>query len=152
SAGELKEGVAVGGLTARPLHDEQVDRAGVKPSMVIGGLLRDVFRIKNLLDMAMLLGSLATLLALILVFALSLRLRLRLRVREMETIFRLGCSRATTVQLMAAEIVIILVLAVGVPLYVEELTTGWVRPENGPGGSFARHRRQLDLSCMGSAR
>ena len=118
----------------------------VKPSMVIGGLLRNVFRIKNLLDVATLLVSLATLLALVLVFALSLRLR----VREMETIFRLGCSRATTVRLMAAEIVIILVLAVGVPQYVEELTTGRVRPENGPGGSFARHRRQLDLSRMGS--
>ena len=33
---------------------------------------------------------------------------LRLRQREIETIFKLGCSRATTVRLLAAEIVIIL--------------------------------------------
>ncbi len=82
----------------------------VKPSAVVGGLLRNVFRIKNLLDMAMLLVSLATLLALVLVFSLSLRLR----AREIETIFRLGCSQATTARMMAAEIAIILVLALGV--------------------------------------
>jgi len=47
--------------------------------------------------------GLATILALILVFALSLRLR----EREIQTIFKLGCSRMTIVQLMAAEIFII---------------------------------------------
>ena len=45
------------------------------------------------------------LLAMILVFALSIRLR----AREMETIFRLGCRRATMVRLVGAEIVTIVI-------------------------------------------
>ena len=43
------------------------------------------------------------LMALVLVFALSLRLRQR----EIDTIFKLGCSRLTIAQLLGAEIVII---------------------------------------------
>ena len=42
-------------------------------------------------------------LAIILVFALSIRLRQR----EIQTIFKLGCSRLTIVRLVAAEILII---------------------------------------------
>ena len=45
--------------------------------------------------------------ALVLVFALSLRLRQR----ELQTIFRLGCSRATIVRLLGAEILLILLAA-----------------------------------------
>ena len=48
--------------------------------------------------------TLATVLAVILVFALSLRLRQR----EIQTIFKIGCSRMTTAKLIAAEIVIII--------------------------------------------
>ncbi len=48
-------------------------------------------------------GGLATVMAIILVFALSLRLR----PREMETIFELGCRRATTARLIGAKILII---------------------------------------------
>ena len=48
-------------------------------------------------------GLIATILALILVFALSLRLRQR----EIQTIFKLGCRRATIARLLAAEIFII---------------------------------------------
>ncbi len=51
--------------------------------------------------------ALATILAIILVFALSLRLRQR----EIQTIFRLGCRRATIVRLLAAEIFIIVVIS-----------------------------------------
>jgi putative ABC transport system permease protein len=46
---------------------------------------------------------LATILAIILIFALSLRLRQR----EIQMIFKLGCSRMTIAQLIAAEILII---------------------------------------------
>lgn len=56
--------------------------------------------------MIVLVGS-ATLLALVLVFALSLRLRQR----ELQTIFKLGCSRATIAYLLAAEIFIIGLIA-----------------------------------------
>jgi putative ABC transport system permease protein len=55
------------------------------------------------LDAVIVIVGAATLLALLLVFALSLRLRQR----ELQTIFKLGCSRATTVYLLAAEILII---------------------------------------------
>ncbi len=47
--------------------------------------------------------ALATVLAIILVFALSLRLRQR----EIQTIFKIGCSRMTIAKLITAEIMII---------------------------------------------
>jgi len=75
------------------------------PGDVIEDLLADIFRIKTVLDSIILLVGMATVLALVLVFALSLRLRQR----EIRTIFKLGCSRATIMRLLGAEIVIILV-------------------------------------------
>ena len=79
----------------------------VRPRDVIDGLLANIFRIKRVLDAVILLVSGATLLALILVFALSLRLRQR----EIQTIFRLGCGRATIARLLGSEILIILLAA-----------------------------------------
>jgi putative ABC transport system permease protein len=75
------------------------------PVDVVAGLLADIFRIKSVLDAVILVVGLATVLALVLVFALSLRLRQR----EIQTNFKLGCSRMTTVRLLGAEIAIILV-------------------------------------------
>ena len=75
-----------------------------KPEEVIDGLLQNIFRIKNVLDAVIAMVTLATVLAVILVFALSLRLRQR----EIQTIFKIGCSRMTTAKLIAAEIVIII--------------------------------------------
>jgi putative ABC transport system permease protein len=77
------------------------------PAKIIDGLLQNIFRIKNVLDAVIVIVGVATLLALILVFALSLRLRQR----ELQTIFKLGCSRTTTAYLLAAEIAIIGLLA-----------------------------------------
>jgi putative ABC transport system permease protein len=57
------------------------------------------------LDAVIAVGALATVLAIILVFALSLRLRQR----EIQTIFKIGCSRMTIARLIAAEIMIIAV-------------------------------------------
>jgi len=74
---------------------------------VVGELLDTIFRIKSILDAVILVVGIATLLALALVFALSLRLR----AREVQTIFKLGCSRSTITRLMAAEIAIILVVS-----------------------------------------
>jgi len=79
----------------------------LRPREVIDGLMQNIFRIKRVLDAVILLVGSATLLALVLVFALSLRLRQR----ELQTIFRLGCSRATIVRLLGAEILLILVAA-----------------------------------------
>ena len=75
----------------------------VKPEVVIDGLLQNIFRIKNVLDAVIAVVALATVLAVILVFALSLRLRQR----EIQTIFKIGCSRMTIAKLIAAEIMII---------------------------------------------
>jgi len=66
-------------------------------------LLQNIFRIKNVLDAVIAVVALATVLAVILVFALSLRLRQR----EIQTIFKIGCSRMTIAKLIAAEILII---------------------------------------------
>jgi len=77
------------------------------PGKVVGELLDTIFRVKSILDAVILLVGIATLLALALVFALSLRLRQR----EVQTIFKLGCSRSTIARLMAAEIAIILAAA-----------------------------------------
>jgi putative ABC transport system permease protein len=74
------------------------------PADVIEGLLANIFRIKSVLDAVILVVGMATVLALILVFALSLRLRQG----EIQTIFKLGCSRPTIARLLGAEIAIIL--------------------------------------------
>ncbi len=74
------------------------------PGEVVAGLLDNIFRIKNVLDAVILVVGAATVLALLLVFALSLRLRQR----EIQTIFKLGCSRSTIARLLGAEIAIIL--------------------------------------------
>ena len=75
----------------------------VRPAAVIEGLLESIFRIKRVIDSVIAIVGLATIMAIMLVFALSMRLRQR----ELITIFKLGCSRLTTVKLIAAEIVII---------------------------------------------
>lgn len=79
----------------------------VQPTEVIDGLLRNIFRVKSIIDSVIFVVGLAALLALILVFALSLRLRQR----ELATVFRIGCSRYTIMWLLGAEIVIILAIS-----------------------------------------
>ena len=93
-------------LRGRYLNQKET-RQIVKPSDVIDGLLQNIFRIKNVLDAVISLVALATILAIILVFALSLRLRQR----EIQTIFRLGCRRATIARLLSAEILIIVLMS-----------------------------------------
>jgi putative ABC transport system permease protein len=93
-------------LRGRYLNREQT-RQIVKPADVIDGLLQNIFRIKNVLDAVISVVALATILAIILVFALSLRLRQR----EIQTIFRLGCRRATIARLLSAEILIIVLMS-----------------------------------------
>jgi len=106
-------------LQGRYLSKDARDQI-IKPQTVIDGLLENIFRIKNMLDAIISVVALATILAIVLVFALSLRLRQR----EIETIFKLGCSRATIAKLIAAEILIIVVasavlnILLMVPLHV----------------------------------
>ena len=99
----------------------------IKPEEVIDGLLQNIFRIKNVLDAVISVVALATILAVILVFALSLRLRQR----EIQTIFKLGCSRLTIARLVSSEIFIIVLtsgLLCGVMiLVVNQISNGLVR-------------------------
>ena len=89
-------------LRGRYLSKEEAQQI-VKPEVVIDGLLQNIFRIKNVLDAVIAVVGLATVLAIILVFALSLRLRQR----EIQTVFKIGCSRMMIAKLIAAEIMII---------------------------------------------
>ena len=93
-------------LRGRYLQDEVLHQI-VLPEKVIDGLLQNIFRIKDVMDAVIVIVGAATLLALVLVFSLSLRLRQR----ELQTIFKLGCSRLTVVRLLAAEILLIGLLA-----------------------------------------
>ena len=90
-------------LRGRYLSGDEEKHQIVKPEDVIDGLLQNIFRIKNVLDGVILIVGCATILAIVLVFALSLRLR----EREIQTIFKLGCSRMTITRLLGAEIFII---------------------------------------------
>jgi putative ABC transport system permease protein len=92
-------------LRGRYLAKEETQQI-VKPQEVIDGLLQNIFRIKNVLDAVISVVALATILAIVLVFALSLRLRQG----EIQTIFKLGCRRATIARLLGAEILIIVVI------------------------------------------
>lgn len=100
-AGALLRGRYVGAGEERELQQILV------PGEAIEGLLANIFRIKNVLDAVILMVGMATILALALVLALSLRLRQG----EIQTIFKLGCSRTTIARLLGAEIAIILAVA-----------------------------------------
>ena len=92
------------------LRGRYLDHQGyhlVRPTEVIAGLMENIFRIKSVIDSVIAIVGVATVLAIILVFALSVRLRQR----ELNTIFKLGCSRMIAVHLIAAEIMIILLFS-----------------------------------------
>ncbi len=74
-----------------------------KPSDDVRELMSLVFRVKQFFDANAILIAISTGLLLFLVMLLSMRLRRR----EMETMFKLGCSRNTIVQLQFAEMLII---------------------------------------------
>ncbi len=76
----------------------------INPDDVIDGLMENIFRIKSVIDAVIVIVAIATVLTIVLVFILSLRIRRD----ELETIFRIGCSRMTIVRLLAAEILIII--------------------------------------------
>jgi len=100
-AGAILRGRYIG--TANSSESQQIQ----VPGTIVGELLATVFRVKSILDAVILVVAIATLLALTLVFALSLRLRQR----EIQTIFKLGCSRSTIARLLGAEIAIVLLVS-----------------------------------------
>jgi putative ABC transport system permease protein len=78
-----------------------------KPGDVIRKLMSLVFRVKQVLDANAVLVAVSTAMLLVLVVLLSLRLRQR----EMDTMFKLGCTRGTIVLLQLAEMGIIFGIA-----------------------------------------
>ncbi len=89
----------------------------VQPLVEIESLLQTVFQVKHLLDVAALLIGCST----VLLIGLVVMLSLKLRAAEMLTLFKLGCRRATTARLVAAELTI--VAGVAVMLLVGMLAT-----------------------------
>jgi putative ABC transport system permease protein len=111
-------------LQGRYLSEEETQQIQL-PAEVIAGLMQNIFRIKNVLDAVVSVVALATVMAIILVFTLSLRLRQG----EIQTIFKIGCSRMTIFKLLSAEILIIIlasavlcgILMAPVHLYADDL-------------------------------
>jgi putative ABC transport system permease protein len=84
----------------------------IQPPQVIAELLAMVFRIEQLVWICSLAAAVVTALLLGLVLSLSLKLR----AAEMQTMFRLGCSRLTILQLQLAELGILLLSATAMAL------------------------------------
>ena len=79
----------------------------VRPSETVRELMEMVFQIKLFFDANTILIAISTLVLLVLVVMLSLRLRQR----EMQTMFKIGCSRGTIAMLQCWELAIVFVFA-----------------------------------------
>jgi putative ABC transport system permease protein len=79
------------------------------PTEVVGELLGLVFKVKQFFDANFALITVSTILFLLLVVLLSQRIRKR----EMETMFKIGCSRSTVFWLQAVELVIVVAMGLG---------------------------------------
>ncbi len=86
---------------------EQQNQQIVRPKQVIEDLLANIFQIKEFIDAVVFIVAFAMILAIFLIFSLSFRLRQK----EISTIQHLGCSRGTVVQLLLAEISIIIIFS-----------------------------------------
>lgn len=113
-------------LMGRFLSDDSKARI-VEPPEVVEQLLAIVFKVKKFFDAAAWLLGIVTLLFLVLVTLLTLRLRKR----EMQTMFKLGCSKGTIAQLQLAEIAIVLgaslFLAGGIALGIRQFGAELIR-------------------------
>lgn len=92
------------------------------PVAVVGEMLEVVLRAKRFIDANQAAVAVCTVLFLALVILLSLRLRRA----EMETMFQLGCGRATMFWLQAAELGIIAAASTGLALTAAWLTLDYV--------------------------
>ena len=93
----------------------------IRPLDVVQALLRNIFKIQRVLNIVFAVVSVAMLLTILLVIALSLRLRQP----EIETMYRLGCSRLKMVQLLAAEFGVIIVVSAVLTAAFTGLSLQW---------------------------
>lgn len=102
----------------------------LKPTEVLDELMSIIFKAKRLFDFGVILLSVATVLLIALVIALSLRLRKR----ELETMFKLGCSRNIVFWLQAAELSIVITISLVMTVillwatqgFAPSLIRGWI--------------------------
>ena len=99
----------------------------IRPRAIVGDLMTTIFRIKEILDLAVAIVGTAAVLALVLVFSLSFRLR----EQELQTNFEIGASRGTTARLLAAELLLLggasAVCIVGVLVVLDRFSAAIVR-------------------------
>ncbi len=91
------------------------------PSDVIRELMKLVFQISQLFNANLILVGFST----VCLFGLVIALSLRLRANEMETMFRLGCSRTTIFSLQVAELVLVIGAASVCVLFLLLLARSW---------------------------
>ncbi len=92
----------------------------LQPAEVVGELLEIVFRVEQLVRISSLVAFAVTAVLLSLVLSLSLRLRQA----EMDTMFRLGCSRGMIAGMLATELAIMLSAAISVAASAAVLSRG----------------------------
>jgi putative ABC transport system permease protein len=99
----------------------------IRPPAVVGDLMDTIFRIKEVLDLAVAIVGTAAMLALILVFSLSFRLR----EPELRTNYEIGASRGMTARLLGAELLLLAgvsaVCVVGVLFVLDRFSAAIVR-------------------------
>ncbi|SVE56917.1 uncharacterized protein METZ01_LOCUS509771 [marine metagenome] len=102
--------------------DSEKPLQALAPDAVVGEMIDVVFQAKRFVDANQVAVAVCTGLFLVLVVMLSLRLRRE----EMETMFQLGCSRATIFWLQATELGIIGVASTALALALSWLTLDYV--------------------------
>ena len=93
-----------------------------RPIDVIQDLTATIFKVEGILNSVFVLMSIATLLLITLVVMLSLRLRSR----EMQTMFKLGCSRMKIAGMLISELGIILFVSLSLALLATATTSLYV--------------------------
>ena len=93
----------------------------IKPVDVVQALMENIFKIRRVLNVIFAVVSVAMLLTIFLVIALSLRLRQP----EIETMYRLGCSRLRMAQMVTAEFGVIIVVSIVLTAGLTGLSLQW---------------------------
>ncbi|ETX07037.1 MAG: hypothetical protein ETSY2_13520 [Candidatus Entotheonella gemina] len=93
----------------------------IVPVEVVSALLQNIFKIQRVLNIIFAVVSIAMLLTIILIIMLSLRLRQS----EIETMYKLGCSRLKMAELVAAELGVIVVASLVLTAGLTGLTLRW---------------------------
>ena len=93
----------------------------IKPVDVVRALMANIFKIRRVLNIIFAVVTVAMLLTIFLVTALSLRLRQP----ELETMYRLGCSRLKMAQLVSAELGVIILVSTVLTAGLTALSLRW---------------------------